>query len=96
MTQDAAQVAPKIVSVLFENDRIRVLDFRFKKGDSTAMHSHPANYVYALKSGKFQSVSPDGRSVTVEMKQGESSFIEANTHAVTYLSSGELLQVELK
>ena len=96
MTSDAAEVAPKIVKVLFENDRIRVLDFKFKKGDKTAQHSHPANFVYALETGKFTSVAPGGKSTTVKMEKGESSFSEANTHAVEYLSSGELLQVELK
>ena len=96
MTQDLAQIAPKIVSVLFENDRISVLDFKFKKGDSTPMHSHPPNYVYALKTGRFNTISLDGQLITVEMKQGESSFIDGNTHSVQYLPSGELLQVELK
>jgi quercetin dioxygenase-like cupin family protein len=85
-----------LVRVVFENDRIRVLDFKFKKGQKTAMHAHPANFVYALKSGKFTSIAPDGRPTTVTMKKGESSFSEANIHAVEYLTAGELLQVELK
>lgn len=93
---DALQVAPKVVRVLFENDRIRVLDFKLKKGDKTAPHSHPANFVYALESGTFTSVSPDGKSTTVKMKKGDSSFSEANTHSAEYLTSGELLQVEPK
>jgi len=96
MAPEIMQVAPKLVSVVFENDRIRVLDFRFKKGDKTAMHSHPANFVYALQSGTFNSISPEGKSTTVKMKKGDASFSEANTHAVEYVSPGELLQVELK
>jgi beta-alanine degradation protein BauB len=96
MMPDALQVAPQVVSVVLENDRIRVLDFKFRKGDKTAMHSHPANFVYALETGTFRSTSPDGKSTTVTMKKGDSSFSERNTHSVEYLTSGELLQVELK
>jgi quercetin dioxygenase-like cupin family protein len=45
MEQDLVKVAPKICKVLLENDRVRVLEIRFKPGGKLPMHSHPAYIV---------------------------------------------------
>ena len=96
MTPDVVQVAPKSTKVLFENDKIRVLEMKFKKGQKLAMHSHPANFVYAVTSLKFKSVSETGKTNVVKMKKGESSSSEASTHSIESHIPGVLLQVELK
>jgi len=41
MAKEAAQVAPHVYKVLFENDRVRLLEVRMKPGDESAQHSHP-------------------------------------------------------
>ena len=41
MAGDAVEVAPDQYRVLFENDRVRLLEYRGQPGDKTAMHSHP-------------------------------------------------------
>lgn len=96
MTPDVLQVAPKSTKVLFENDKIRVLEMKFKKGQKLAMHSHPANFVYAVTSLKFKSISQDGKAKIVKMKKGESSSSEPSTHAVENHIPGVLLHIELK
>ncbi len=96
MTQDVVQVAPKSTKVLFENEKIRVLEMRFKKGQKLAMHSHPQNFVYAVTAMRFKSISEDGKSNTVRMKKGESSYSEGSTHAIESQTPGVLLQVEVK
>jgi quercetin dioxygenase-like cupin family protein len=93
---DVAKVAPRSVKILFENDKIRVMEIRFRKGQKLASHTHPANFTYAITAGKYKSVSPNGKSTTVKMKKGESGFSDGNTHTVENLSSFAFLQIELK
>ncbi len=96
MTPDVLQVAPKAHKVLYEDEKIRVLEGRFRKGQRLATHSHPQNFVYAVTPMKLKSVSPDGKTRIVKMKKGESSFNEEMSHAVESLVAGVFLQIELK
>jgi len=96
MTPDVVEVGGKSVKVLFENDKIRVLQLKFKKGQKLPAHSHPANFVYALTSAKFKSISTDGKASVVKMKKGESAFSEGSAHAVENHTPSTMLQIELK
>ena len=97
MTKDVRSVAPKSVKVLYENDTIRVLEMKYKKGQKLEMHSHPANLVYAVTPMKFKSISLDGKTTVVRMKKGESSFSsEGSEHAIENLTAGVLVQIEMK
>jgi beta-alanine degradation protein BauB len=97
MTQDVRNAAPKSVKILYENDTLRVLEMKYKKGQKLEMHSHPPNLVYAVTPMKFKSTSPDGKTSTVRMKKGESSFSsEGSEHAIENLTTGVLLQIEMK
>ena len=40
---------PRNYRVLVENDPVRVLDFRLRKGDTEETHSHPAHVLYVLE-----------------------------------------------
>jgi quercetin dioxygenase-like cupin family protein len=97
MTKDVVSTAPKAVKVLYENDSFRVLEMKFKKGQKLEMHSHPANFVYAVTPMKFKSISRDGKTSVVRMKKGESNFSSRGSeHAVENHTTGVLLQIELK
>ncbi len=52
MAGDAVQLAPHVYKVLFENERVRVLQVRLKAGESSAMHSHPAYVIYGLATAR--------------------------------------------
>lgn len=94
---DAVQVAPKTTKVLFENERIRVLEERFRKGQKVAMHSHPPHFAYAVTEMKFKLTGPDGKTATVKMKKGDwGSSDEIDTHAVENFVPGVILVVEIK
>ena len=41
MAGDAPSVAPNLYKVLFENDKVRVLETRYGPGVKSEMHSHP-------------------------------------------------------
>jgi quercetin dioxygenase-like cupin family protein len=84
--------------VLFENDRVRVLDVRINPGETSEMHTHPANIVYALSSAQVRFSFPDGTSREVTIKEGDLVWSEGTTHEIKNI--GETLDwgviVELK
>jgi quercetin dioxygenase-like cupin family protein len=81
LAQDPVKLAPNIYKVLFENDRVRMLDFRLKPGEKSSMHSHPAYFVYSLSDYRIRHTFPDGRSEEREAKAGAALWREAVTHA---------------
>jgi hypothetical protein len=97
MSPDVLHVAPKTTKVLFENDKIRVIEERFKKGQKVPMHSHPPHFAYAVTKMKFKLTFPDGRSNIVKMEKGDcGSSDEVDTHAVENYLQGVMLVVEIK
>jgi hypothetical protein len=99
MAQDPVELAPQNHSVLFENDRVRVLDYHSKPGDKSPMHSHPGYLVYDLGSGyKVKLTSPDGTEKSIEGQAGTVTWHDATTHAVenTGATDAHALVIELK
>jgi quercetin dioxygenase-like cupin family protein len=98
MSQDSVKVAPKIARVLFENDRIRILEIKLKRGQKMGMHSHPANAVYAVTSSRIKSTSPDGRAQKLKMKKGQVNWSDGGSHTVENLDTKDALSlvIELK
>ncbi len=96
MPPDVVKVAGKSTRILFENERVRVLEIKLRKGQKLPMHSHPANFVYAVTSTKFRSVLPDGKSDIMKLKKGEFSFSDGSSHAIESLAPSLLIQIEFK
>ena len=96
--QDVTKVAPDKYKVLLENERVRVLEYRAKAGDKTPMHSHPAYLVHSLSSGKAKFTSPDGKTTERDLKAGQVTWNEGETHASENAGSTEahVILVELK
>ena len=70
-TLDPAVLYPGNYTVLLENDRVRVMDFKLARGAKEAMHAHPANVVYVLAPFKIRFTTPDGKTVIKEAKAGD-------------------------
>lgn len=81
MADDAAQVAPHIYKVVFENDRVRVLEVTMQPGDSSEMHSHPDYFAYLLTDGKARFSTPSGETDEIEWPAGTPMWREAEEHA---------------
>ncbi len=98
LAEDPVKVAPGVYKVILENDRVRVLSVTLKPGEKTPMHSHPANIVYPLNAGKVRFTLPDGKSIDADLKAGEISWHEGETHATENLGKTRVraLVVELK
>jgi quercetin dioxygenase-like cupin family protein len=94
--QDAMQYHVKHLSVLAEDDKVRVLDWAPRKGDKTPMHSHPASVVYVVKGGRVRYTFPDGSTKDAEIRSGEVLLRPPVTHADEALDDVESILVELK
>ena len=51
--EDAVKISPQFYTVRFENDQVRVLEYRLPPGEKEAMHSHPAGVVHYLSDATF-------------------------------------------
>jgi len=98
LAQDPVPRYPDNYKVLVENDRVRVLDFRLRKGDTETFHMHPAHVLYVLTPFKIMFKLPGGRTAVREAKAGDVLFSEAVTHSPTNIGDTDAhgILVELK
>lgn len=79
--QDPLELYPDNYSVLFENDAVRVLDFRLARGATEAFHEHPANVAVFLSEFTIQFTFPDGSTGLREGHPGVASYSGPVVHA---------------
>lgn len=66
--------------MIFENDRVRVLEYRDLPGEKTNQHDHPAFVLYAMGPFKRKITLPDGKILLREFKAGDVLWSEKQTH----------------
>jgi len=94
---DLLPLEPDHCKLLKENDRVRVYEYTANKGDTVAMHSHPAHVVYLLKAGRTQFTLLDGSTPKpADLKDGMALINPAVTHSQVHLEDVRALIVELK
>jgi len=79
-SDDPTVTDPDLYRVIFENDRVRVLEYRDGPGDQTHPHRHPDSIMYALTSF-HRRISHGGHSVDVEIPAGAVRWVGAQEHA---------------
>ncbi|MDQ2676794.1 MAG: antibiotic biosynthesis monooxygenase [Actinomycetota bacterium] len=96
--QDPLPLYPENYRVLTENDRVRVLDFRLKRGATERSHAHPAHVVYVVAPFEVRFTFPDGRTGIRKAAAGDVLFSEAVTHATENIGGTDAhgILVELK
>jgi quercetin dioxygenase-like cupin family protein len=96
--QDPVTVSPQYYTVRFENDRVRVLEYRLKPGEKEATHTHPPGVVYILSDATLRMTRPDGTVSELKGKAGEVAFREVTTHTIENVGTKDAhaLAVELK
>ena len=97
-SMDPAQVTPATHKVVFENERLRVLDIRLSPGQKAPMHSHPGYLVYCVTPGQVKFSFPDGKTEDLVFQSGMVGWREAESHAAENVGPHEIhvLNVELK
>jgi hypothetical protein len=76
---DPVATNPTLYRTVFENDRVRVLEYRDVPGDVTTAHRHPDSVMVTL-SGFTRRVSSGGRQVEVELAPGDVRWLAAQEH----------------
>jgi len=98
VAQDAVQTDGDKYKVIFENECVRVLDYKDKPGDVTHQHTHPAFVLYSLSSFKRSIALPDGKTLQRQFKEGDVMWSNSQTHIGT--NNGEtpthVILVEMK
>jgi quercetin dioxygenase-like cupin family protein len=90
------QYGVKHLTVLAEDQKVRVLRYAPHKGDKTPMHSHPSAVVYVLKGGRVKYTMPDGSTKVFELKASEALIRPPVTHSDEALDDVEAILIELK
>ncbi len=71
---------PQFYTVLFENDRVRVLEYTDEPGDATLPHNHPDSVMVTL-SGFTRVLRSGGREMNVELPAFQARWLDAQEHS---------------
>lgn len=80
MSLDPTRSNPDLFKVIFENDRVRVLDYKDNPGEGTKPHMHPDRLVYTLTTFKRRLRSA-GKEVDVEVDAEAVLWLGAMVHS---------------
>ena len=94
---DPVWTNPDLYRVMFENDRVRVLEYLDGPGDSTQPHSHPDSVMVTLSHFRRRLRSGE-REVEVEINPHEARWLDAQEHSGTNIGETptHTIFVELK
>ena len=79
MSLDPAETNPDHYKVIFENDRVRVLEYLDQPGTVTTPHEHPDSVMYTLSSFRRRLVQGDEQR-EVELQAGTVGWLPAQQH----------------
>jgi quercetin dioxygenase-like cupin family protein len=96
-TADPVVTDPGLYRVVFENERVRVLEYRDQPGDRTHEHHHPDSVLVPVCAFERR-VSSGGRTAEVSLEAGQARWVGAQDHIGENIGSTDsfALLVELK
>lgn len=80
MATDPVVSNPGLYSVIFENERVRVLEYLDHPGQESVPHDHPDSVMITLSSFSRQLASGD-QTVDVEMPASTARWLAAQSHS---------------
>ncbi|MGV9385423.1 hypothetical protein ACWDRB_57135 [Nonomuraea sp. NPDC003707] len=97
MSADPAVTNPDLYTVVFENERVRVLRYRDRPGDATSLHGHPDSVMVTLSSFTRRLTS-GGHQVELALEAEQVRWLSAQEHAGQNIGETETyaIFVELK
>jgi hypothetical protein len=97
MSDDPVETNPDLYKVVFENERVRVLEYRDVPGDRTTPHSHPDSVMVTL-SDFDRKLTVGDQSRDVSLTSGLANWLPAQTHMGENVGSSptHVIFVELK
>jgi quercetin dioxygenase-like cupin family protein len=79
MSLDPVETNPDHYTVVFENDRVRVLEYTDQPGERTTPHEHPDSVMHTLSSFRRRLHSGDAHR-DVDMRAGLTGWLPAQQH----------------
>jgi quercetin dioxygenase-like cupin family protein len=73
-SQDWAKVNPEMNIILADTTLLRATIAVIEPGKKSALHTHPASFIYALTDGKLKVYYADGQSETFDLKAGDNFY----------------------
>ena len=100
-SQDAARMEPRSYKVLFENDKVRVLEYVSRPGIGvcgTGRHSHPDHVTVTLTPAKVKLTTADGKVQVNSIPAGSAFWDPASTHSAENIggSGSRMVLIEIK
>lgn len=94
---DPVLTDPQLYRVLFENDRVRVLEYRDRPGDATHLHAHPDSVMVTLSSFRRR-LRSGGKEVELELAPFQARWVGAQEHSGMNIGDSQThsIFVELK
>ncbi len=80
--QDAVKVSPQLYEVRLENDRVRVLEYRMRPGQTEPKHDHPPFVVYFLGDAVVRATAADGARSETKVTRGDVGWRDNTTHTI--------------
>ena len=77
---DPVEVSPDLYRVVFENERVRVLEYRDVPGDSTRPHHHPDSVMVTLSPFRRR-LSSGGQERELELPAFQARWLDAQEHS---------------
>lgn len=99
--QDAARMEPRSYKVLFENTKVRVLEYVSRPGIGvcgTGKHSHPDHVTVTLTPAKVKLTTEDGKVQVHQVPAGAAFWESASTHSAENVggSGSRMVLIEIK
>ena len=98
MTLDPTVTNADHYAVVYENDRVRVLEYTDQPGDKTTPHEHPDSVLIALSTFDRRMYSMDAEPHDVRLTAGKVGWLPAQQHYAQNIGSTDsrAIFVELK
>jgi beta-alanine degradation protein BauB len=95
---DPTQTDPDKYKVVFENERVRVLEYRDEPGQRTRQHDHPDSVMVTLSGFDRRLIGEGGETRDVTLEPGLARWLDAQTHSGENIGATptHVLFVELK
>ena len=80
--QDPTKVEPKHYRLMFENERVQVVNVHYGPHEKSEMHDHPGGVVVIVTGGHLRFTDQNGKVTEVYSKSGEARWFPPFKHKV--------------
>ena len=84
------------VTLLLQNDRVRVAEMRVQPGDRGKMVERPDRVQYVIKGGMIREHFPNGQSEDYELKTGTAKGMQKSTSSMENIGESEVAFVTVR